>query len=94
MPVVFPTGESELRHIFRQAEGHIADTPENRNLLLSVANDVSARLESDQFGNDWAARVLPDGQQAWVRIRADTTINGGINAAPRNFNPKTGLNQL
>ena len=49
MPVVFPTGESELRHIFRQAEGHIADTPENRNLLLSVANDVLARLESDRY---------------------------------------------
>ena len=93
MPVVFPTSESELRHIFRQTERHVADTPENRGLLLDVANDVSARLESDQYGNTWAACVLPDGQQAWVRIRADTILNGGINATPRKFNPRTGLNQ-
>lgn len=92
MPVVFPTGESELRHIFRKDEGHVVDTPENRRLLLDVANDVSARLESDQYGNIWAARTLPDGQQAWVRIRADTILNGGINATPRDFNPRTGLN--
>jgi filamentous hemagglutinin len=93
MAVVFPTSESELRHIFREEEGHVADTPENRRLILEVANDMSARLSPDQYGNSWAARLLPGGQQVWVRIRADTINNGGINAKPRKFNPKTGLNR-
>jgi filamentous hemagglutinin len=94
MNIVLPETESELRHIFREDEGHVADTPENRSLILDVANDMSARLESDQYGNDWAARVLPDGRQAWVRMRAGKIINGGINTTPRKFNPKTGLNKL
>jgi len=94
MPIVFPTSESELRHIFRNKAGHTEDTPQNRSLLLDIANDMSSRLESDQYGNDWAARLLPDGRQAWVRIRAGKIINGGVNDAPRDFNRKTGLNNL
>jgi len=91
MLVVFPTSESELRHIFRQAEGHVEDTPENRQLLLSVANDMTARLESDQYGNSWAVKVLSDGRQAWVQIRSEKIANAGFNAVPREFNPSTGL---
>jgi hypothetical protein len=62
VPADFPTSESELRHIFRKAEGHVEDTPENRRLLFQVANDELARLESDQYGNIWAVRMLEDGQ--------------------------------
>lgn len=91
MPIVFPTSESELRHIFRQAEGHVDDTPENRKLLLSVANDSSARLESDKYGNTWAVKVLPDGRQGWVQIRGEKIVNAGINVVARKFNPSTGL---
>jgi len=91
MPAVFPTRESELRHIFRVRAGHVEDTPENRQLLLSVANDKTARLESDQYGNVWAARVLSDGRQAWVQIRGEKIVNAGINTFLKEFNPLTGL---
>jgi len=94
VPASFPSGESELRHIFREASGHVHDSAENRQLLLSVANDASARLESDQYGNVWAARTLADGRQAWVQLRGETIVNGGINDVPREFNPTTGLKRL
>ena len=93
MPVTFPEAQSELRHILRPSDGHIKDTPENRTLLLEVANDPASRLESDQHGNYWAARLLKDGRQVWVRMRGEKIINAGINAAPRNFNSITGLNR-
>jgi filamentous hemagglutinin len=94
MAVSLPTSESELGHIFRKAEGHIADNPENRMLLLSVANDEASRLESDQYGNVWATRTLPDGRQVWVQTRGEKIVNAGINLVPRNFNPLTGLKKL
>jgi len=94
MPAVFPTSESELRHIFRQADGHVDDTLENRHLLLAVANDMSARLESDQYGNSWSAKVLPDGRQAWVQMRGEKIVNAGINGISREFNSYTGLKRL
>jgi filamentous hemagglutinin len=93
MAVVFPTTESELKHIFRRSEGHVSDTPANRALLLEVANDQTARLEFDEQGNQWAARLLADGRQAWVRMRDGKIINAGINLVPRNFNSRTGLNR-
>ncbi len=94
MSVSLPTRESELRHIFCDRSGHVEDTPENRELLVELANDVTARLESDQYGNTWAARRWPDGRQAWVWFRGEKIVNGGINATARAFNPKTGLNRL
>ena len=91
MPVSFPTNESELGHIFREAEGHVPDSPQNRELLLAVANDESARLQSDQYGNAWAVKLLADGRQIWVQIRSEKIVNAGINAVAREFNPQTGL---
>jgi filamentous hemagglutinin len=93
MTVQLPTSASELGHIFRHAGGHLRDTTENRRLLLDVANDAVAQLESDQFGNRWAARVLPDNRQVWVRMRGDKIINAGVNVEPRGFDPETGLNR-
>ena len=93
MPVNLPVAQSELRHIFRPSEGLIKDTPENRTLLLEVANDPASRLESDQHGNYWAARLLEDGRQVWVRMRGEKIINAGINAVPRDFHSMTGLNR-
>lgn len=94
MAASFPETETELRHIFREAAGHVLDTPENRQLLLEVANDEAARLESDQYSNIWSARLLPDGSQVWVQMRGEKIVNGGINSAPRTFNRSTGLKKL
>lgn len=87
----FPTNESQIRHIFRDAEGHVADTPGNRSILQGVANDPAAKLGADKYGNEWSAKMLPDGRQAWTQTRGDTIVNAGVNETPRTFNPQTGL---
>jgi filamentous hemagglutinin len=94
MKVELPTSPSELGHIFRNVVGHVLDTPENRQLLLSVANDESARLESDQYGNVWAAKTFVGGRQVWIQIRGSKIIDAGINAVARDFNRQTGMKKL
>ncbi len=94
MAIVLPVAVSELAHIFREAEGHIADTPENRALLLEVANDPAGSLSTDRYGNDWSARILEDGRQVWTQTRNGKLINGGINDTPRLANLQTGLKRL
>ena len=89
--IVFPATESMLMHIFRDAEGHVSDTPENRLLLLDVANDHEAQLKSDKYGSYWSARLLADGRQVWAEVRGGKIVNAGINETPRNFNRRTGL---
>jgi filamentous hemagglutinin len=91
MRVSLPTRDSELRHIFRMARGHVKDTTENRTLLLDVANDESARMQSDQYGTEWATKLLPDNRQVWVQIRGTKIVDAGINPTPRRFNQLTGL---
>lgn len=87
----FPENEGQIQHIFRDAEGHLPDTSANRALLKGVADDPSTTLGSDQFGNTWSAKTLPDGTQVWTQTRNGQIINGGLNKIPRMFNPQTGL---
>ncbi|MCG8459053.1 MAG: RHS repeat-associated core domain-containing protein, partial [Holophagales bacterium] len=86
-----PVDESQLRHIFREAPGHLADTPANRKLLQNVADDVGTTLGKDRFGNIWSARTLDDGTQVWVQVRNGVIQNGGVNPTPRIFSPENGL---
>lgn len=90
--IKLPTEESQLNHIFRDAEGHLQDTPENRQLLLEVANDKALHLGKDGRGNDWHGRILDDGSQVWVCSRNGVIQNGGINNPPRIWDDNTGLN--
>jgi filamentous hemagglutinin len=83
--------EARAGHIFRDSEGHISDTPANRQLLENVANDPSAILGTDKYGTTWAAKLNPDGTQTWVGIRGGNVSYGGINQTPKSFNPQTGL---
>jgi len=87
----FPTAEDQVRHIFREAPGHLADTTVNRTLLRDVAEDAATTLGTDRFGNVWSARTLEDGSQVWVQMRNGVIQNGGVNTTPRVFNPETGL---
>ncbi|HDY8121392.1 TPA: hypothetical protein RQK91_002757 [Vibrio vulnificus] len=82
------------KHIFREKEGHLPDTPENRRLLEGVADDPKAILGNDKFGNTWSAQTLPDGSQVWTQSRNGQIINGGVNQTPRSFNSETGLSAL
>ncbi len=83
--------EGRAKHIFRTAPGHLPDSPTNRRLLQELTADESARLGTDQFGNEWFARTNPEGTQLWVQVRHGEIINGGLNQVPRNYNSQMGL---
>lgn len=88
---VFPTNESQVRHIFRDSVGHLPDTAASRELLQDVTTDRGAQLGTDRFGNTWFHRIREDGTQVWVQVRDGVIQNGGVNQTPRPFNPQSGL---
>lgn len=55
----FPPNESQTKHIFRSKEGHLEDTPENRKLIETVANDPANYRGKDKYGNDWYLSQCP-----------------------------------
>ncbi len=82
----------DARHIFRNAPGHMEDTPENRAQLLALISDPAAFAGEDRYGTRWYARTLSDGRQLWAQRRGNRLRNGGINAPPRDFtDPVFGL---
>ena len=86
----FPSNESQLKHIFRNAKGHIPDTPPNRQLLLDTTSP-EYYLGNDKYNNSWYARTLNNGSQVWVETRNNVIWDGGINMMPRPWNQTTGL---
>ena len=87
-----PKDDSQLKHIFRKADGHLEDTPENRQLLLDLANDVNCHAGKDVYGNDWHFKELDDGSQLWISSRNGIIQEGGLNHPPRPWSERTGLN--
>jgi|GEM_PF-4014628 len=83
--------ENFSKKIFGDREGHLPDTPANRQLLENVANDQATTLGPDKFGNQWSAKTLEDGTQVWTQTRDGNIINGGLNESPIQYNPETGL---
>lgn len=79
--------------IFREKEGHIEDTPENRSLLEAVANNKDNYVGTDRYGIQWYSKTQADGSQVWVRVKNNTIQNGGINNPPKTWNPSTGYNK-
>jgi Tfp pilus assembly protein PilF len=77
--------EKRAQHIFRRAHGHLRDSPVNRKRLENLANDATALVSKDKYGNTWHARLEPDGTQLWAEIRGERIINGGVNMPPRIF---------
>ena len=90
--IELPKDDSQLKHIFRNAKGHLSDTPENRKLLQDLANDERFHVDIDKRGLDWNAKMLDDGSQLWVISRNGIIQNGGINRPPRIWNNITGFN--
>ena len=86
-----PPDDSQLKHMFRDDDGHLPDTPGNRELIQELANDESCLLGTDQWGNEWYARVNEDGTQTWASVQNGTIQNCGENDAPIPFDPVTGL---
>ena len=89
---IFPANESQTKHIFRDANGHMIDTPTNRKLLENASRNKKNFLGTDKYGNSWYSEIQQDGTQVWVRTRNGVIIGGGINNTPLNFDPDTGLN--
>lgn len=89
---VLSSKPSQLKHMFADRPGHLLDTPENRALLESVANNPNNFLGTDSMNTQWYAQIQSDGSQIWARVWNGSIFNGGINEIPREFNPITGLN--
>ena len=89
--IKMPRNNSQLKHIFREDEGHLPDTPENRKLISDLANDCHYYVGKDKYGNDWHVRLNEDGTQDWVRHQNMVINEGGRNIEPKPWNPKTGL---
>lgn len=86
-----PFHPKQLSHIFRDAEGHVLDTPANRKMIQDVTRDLENFLGLDRYGNQWFAQIRSDGSQVWVKARNGKIINAGVNFPPRSYNPQTGL---
>ncbi len=84
--------KGRMNHIFLKKEGHMLDTPENRNLLRDLVKDIKNYCGQDTSNrNDWYAKIMEDGKQLWARVRNKKIISGGINNVPREWCPETGL---
>ncbi|MBF6675137.1 hypothetical protein, partial [Campylobacter sputorum] len=74
---------NKAKKIFGTRDGHVIDTPQNRELLMNVANDTKLVLGKDKFGNTWSSKLLDNGEQVWTQTRNGQIINGGINKTPK-----------
>jgi hypothetical protein len=90
---VLPTNNSQINHIFRNKEGHLLDTPKNRQSLIRVSNNMKNFLGTDARGNSWYSKISQDTTQTWVETRRGTIRNGGINTRIKDFDLMTGLKQ-
>ena len=75
------------------AEGHLEDSPENRQLLQDLANDMKHHAGKDIHGKDWHYKELEDGSQLWVSVRNGVIQDGGLNRPPRFWDEMTGLSR-
>jgi RHS repeat-associated protein len=74
--------EDNAGHIF-SAKHLIADTLENRQLLMSTANNPANYVSTNSTGVQTFRQMLPDGTQAWAEVFDGEIKNGGINRVPR-----------
>ena len=83
--------DKRAQHIFRNADGHLQDTPANRKAFEDLASNPNTRVSVDKYGNAWHASTDANGNQTWVQVRGGRIINGGVNNPPRTADPETGL---
>jgi RHS repeat-associated protein len=83
--IKFPDNPGQIDHIFRDASGHmIEDTFDNRKLLTDTLSSRNF-VKTDEFGNNWFARLLDNGTEVWVKVRNGMIRNGGINPIPKHL---------
>lgn len=92
--IQLPTNPSQIKHIFRNAEGHLPDTPANQQKVLDVANnDDNYDGKSSNNNCTWYSEEQPDGSQIWVKVHGDIISNAGKNETPRKWNSETGYDR-
>jgi hypothetical protein len=92
--VRFPKDPSQIKHIFRQKEGHLTeDTFENRKLFINTARDSNNYRGTDALGIDWYAKTNPDSSQVWVKVHKGIIRGAGINPTQRPWDNETGFNR-
>ena len=93
-PPTFSNDNSAVGHIFKTDKGHFPkDTPENRAFISQAVSNPSNRVGRDSFGNEYYTKTMPDGSQAWARVRNGVITNGGRNERPKKWvqgHPKHG----
>ena len=85
-----PTNKAQLKHIFRDSEGHLSDNYINRKLLEDLTSDEANYLGEDNFGKKWYSKHISRGQ-LWASVYNGTISNGGINKKAIDYTPKRGL---
>lgn len=90
-----PTGESQLRHLFRNAPGHLPYSEENVRRIERLIGDERNYVGTDaQHGNRWYSKTLPDGSQLWAKVHNGIVSNCGLNETPRSWSPQTGFDSI
>lgn len=89
--VKLPKNDSQLKHIFRDSPGHLLDTPENRKMLLDLANNPKYHVGKDMWECEWHIRINQDGTQDYTREYNLTITEGGKNLIPLSWDEETGL---
>ncbi len=51
-----PNNDDQLKHIFRDVDGHLTDNPVNRSMLVELSTDKEHFLGCDRFGLEWYAK--------------------------------------
>jgi RHS repeat-associated protein len=74
--------ENAAGHMFRDAEGHLAeDTPENRVLIESAVKPGNY-VRTGGSGESLYRETLSNGTQVWAKVFEGAITNGGVNNVP------------
>ncbi len=92
--IKLPTNSAQIKHIFREEEGHLPDTPANQKKILDVANNENNYVGTSSNNNcTWYSEKQEDGSQIWVKVHGGTISNAGKNEKPRKWNSETGFDR-
>lgn len=85
-----PSNNSQLKHVLRTAEGHLNDSPSNRDKLEKLTDDENNYLGTDRQGKKWYAKQTAEGQ-LWASVYNGIISDGGINKKPISYIPGRGM---
>ncbi|MBO5753764.1 MAG: hypothetical protein J6S69_08785 [Proteobacteria bacterium] len=80
--------------MFRESEGHLPNTTENQEMILTMVNDEEnfiGKSKSKYTELEWYAQTLDNGKQLWASVRNGKIENCGMNEKERPFDKETGL---